>query len=184
MQVIYMSSSETILMDILAWLFFHFSIGYWCSRIPVSRFNPQKHIYLTHSWEKGGEIYERLFHVRSWKKYIPAGGKLYPDTFSLQKLSSFTMDYLELWLIESCRAEFCHLIMVFPAFLFFLWNSTRGGCLMVAYSVLNNLVPIILQRFNRPRIRRLIQYLDTSSRKYNRKEENSCDKEKILVPDC
>jgi glycosyl-4,4'-diaponeurosporenoate acyltransferase len=187
MQVIYLSIQDTVLVDIFAWIFIHFSIGYWCSRIPVSKFNPQKWFYLTRPWEKGGEIYERFFHVRSWKKYIPAGGKLYSDTFSLQKLSSFKKDYLELWLKESCRAEFCHWIMVLPGFLFFFWNSTRGGCLMMIYAVLNNLFPIVLQRFNRPRIRRLMSHLNTqlpTQENHKNKEEKSYDQEKVLIPNC
>ena len=190
MQVIFLSLPETIFVDVLSWILIHFSLGYWCSRIPVSKFDPQKNLYLTHAWEKCGEVYERIFHVRSWKKFIPAGGKLYPNTFSLQKLSTFTKDYLELWLKESCRAEFCHWMMVFPGFLFFFWNSTRGGLLMLAYAVLNNLFPIVMQRFNRPRIRRLIERLNdsktlsTSNRNRSLKEENAYDKEKVLIPNC
>lgn len=156
MQIIYLTPKETFFVDIFAWILIHLSVGFCCSRIPVSRFNPQKHWYLTQSWEKDGEVYERIFHVRVWKKFVPSGGKLYPNTFSLQKLSTFRPEYLELWLKESCRAEFCHWVMMVPGFLFFLWNTVEVGWWMVVYAVVNNIFPIVMQRFNRPRVRRLI----------------------------
>ena len=36
---------------------------------------------------------------------------------------------------------------------------------MVAYAVLNNLIPIIMQRYNRPRIRKLLARLEEIERK-------------------
>lgn len=163
MQVIYLSIQDTIIIDILAWLFIHLGIGYWTSQLSIDRFDPDAPVYKTFAWEKSGEIYDKLFKVRSWKKYIPCGSKLYPDTFSLQNLVSADFEYLTLWLKESCRAEFCHWMMMVPGFFFFLWNSVSGGWFMVFYAVSNNLIPIILQRFNRPRIRRLIQYVQKNS---------------------
>jgi len=38
------------------------------------------------------------------------------------------------------------------------------GWIMVAYAVLNNLIPIILQRYNRPRIRKLLARLEEMER--------------------
>jgi hypothetical protein len=51
--------------------------------------------------------------------------------------------------------------------LFFLWNSIKGGWWMVAYAIANNLVPIILQRFNRPRMRKLIAQLEAQNQEIN-----------------
>jgi glycosyl-4,4'-diaponeurosporenoate acyltransferase len=156
MQIIFLSTAGTIIVDILAWICFHLGIGYWSSRLPIDRFNPQKSFYQTHKWEKGGEIYEKIFHVRSWKKFIPSGAAVYPNTFKLKKLPSYSFEYLNTWLKESCRAEFCHWVMILPGFLFFLWNSVEVGWWMVAYAVANNLVPIVMQRFNRPRVRKML----------------------------
>lgn len=158
MQVIYLTDSQTFFMDILAWLLIHLTIGFSVSRIPVNWFNPKHWLYQTYSWEKRGEFYQKWFKVRAWKKYIPSGGSLYPDTFSLQQIKQVNLDYLERWLKECCRAEFCHWLMILPGFLFFLWNSIQIAWLMVFYAFLNNFFPIVLQRFNRPRIRNLIEY--------------------------
>ncbi|MEA4910217.1 MAG: glycosyl-4,4'-diaponeurosporenoate acyltransferase [Chloroflexi bacterium] len=159
MRIFYFPTFNTILVDVVAWVIIHLSIGYWCSRLPLSWFDPQKWLYQVFPWEKGGEIYQRLFRVRSWKKFIPSGGSLYKDTFSLQRLSSYHIEHLEHWLSESCRAEFCHWVMMAPGLLFFLWNNVELAWGMVVYAVANNIVPIIMQRFNRPRVRRILEHL-------------------------
>jgi len=159
MRILFLSNIATAIMDVVAWICFHISIGYWSSRLPLNFFDPQKSLFLTQKWEQSGEIYQKLFHVRDWKKFIPNGSALYPNTFKLKNLPSLNLEYLERWLRESCRAEFCHWVMILPGFLFFLWNNVEVGWWMVAYAVANNLVPIVMQRFNRPRVRRMLTQL-------------------------
>jgi glycosyl-4,4'-diaponeurosporenoate acyltransferase len=157
MQILFLNPLATFVLDVIAWVFLHLGIGYCSSRIPVERFDIDKPFYKTRPWEKGGKIYQQLFHVRAWKRLIPPGSKLYRDAFSLQKLPNMDPAYLKLWLQESIRAEFCHWMMIWPGFVFFLWNSTLGGWLMVAYAALNNFFPIVAQRFNRPRVRHYLE---------------------------
>jgi glycosyl-4,4'-diaponeurosporenoate acyltransferase len=179
MRVLYLSTLDTVIVDIIAWIVLHLSIGYLCSKIPAAWFNPGSWLYQTFKWEKDGRIYQRFFNVRSWKSHIPSGGSLYPNTFLIQNIQSLDLTYLRRWLVESCRAEFCHWVMMLPGFLFFLWNSIELGWAMVAYAILNNLVPIISQRFNRPRIRKMIAVL---SRIPSRASELVRDeKEEVLV---
>lgn len=162
MRIIFLSDLVTIIVDVLAWICFHLGIGYWCSHLPLHLFNPQQKLYLTQSWEQNGEIYQKIFHVRSWKKLIPSGAALYRNTFKLKNLPTFKLDYIETWLKESCRAEFCHWIMILPGFFFFLWNSVEVGWWMVAYAIANNLVPIVMQRYNRPRVRKMLAQIKKS----------------------
>lgn len=157
MRILTLTPLETFFFNVSAWLILHFGIGYLCSIIPTSKFNSNKPFYQASPWEKGGDIYQRLFHVRTWKHIIPQGSKVYQNTFSLQHLTTVDPAYLELWLRESIRAEFCHWVMIFPGLLFFLWNDFVGGMAMIIYAVIVNLIPIILQRYNRPRVRRLLK---------------------------
>lgn len=155
-QQYFLDPIEVIIVDILTWFLFHLSIGYCSSKIPLGWIDPNHWFFQTFSWEKGGEIYQKLFKVRSWKRFIPNGSRLYRNAFSIKNLPTNEIMYLERWLIESIRAEICHWVMILPGFLFFLWNNVTLGWTMVAYACLNNLVPIVMQRFNRPRMRKLI----------------------------
>ena len=163
MQIIFLSDLGTVIADIFAWIVFHLSIGYWSSKLPLGFFNPDKSLYQTYKWEKGGEIYQQIFHVRSWKKFIPSGAALYRGAFRLKNLTHVDAEYLLLWLKESCRAEFCHWVMIFPGFLFFLWNNVTVGWWMVVYAVANNLIPIVMQRYNRPRVRNMLAKIEKLS---------------------
>ncbi len=156
MQILFFDSVETIIIDIVAWVMFHLSIGYLSSKIPLEWLDPDRRFFQTFSWEKEGKIYDQLFHVRSWKRFIPNGSALYRGAFSIKNLSVNDLAYLERWLVESVRAEVCHWLMIIPGYLFFLWNDVVGGWIMVLYAFLNNLVPIVMQRFNRPRMRKLL----------------------------
>jgi glycosyl-4,4'-diaponeurosporenoate acyltransferase len=162
MQILFLKPLKTLIVDIFSWVVLHFSIGYLSTKIPYNWLNPNLRFFQSYSWEKDGKIYERLFHVRSWKHLIPDGSKMYQGAFSIKHLPTDDVAYLTHWLKESIRSEICHWMMIFPGFFFFLWNDIMGGWLMVAYAFLNNLVPIILQRFNRPRMRKLIVQLEKS----------------------
>jgi glycosyl-4,4'-diaponeurosporenoate acyltransferase len=159
MRIIFLSDLGTALLDVCAWICLHLGIGFCSSRIPLSFFNPEHRLYLTKAWEQGGEIYQKIFHVRAWKKIIPSGAAVYKGAFRLKTLPTYKFEYLQIWLKESCRAELCHWVMILPGFLFFLWNNVEVGWWMVAYAVANNLVPIVMQRYNRPRVRKMLSQL-------------------------
>lgn len=161
MRIWILAPLETLLADVFAWVIIHLGLGYLCSKIPINKFNPNAPFYQTKTWEKEGILYQQLFHVRSWKKFIPQGSKVYRNSFSLQHLTSVESAYLDRWLRESIRAEFCHWVMIIPGGFFFLWNTTVVGFLIIGYALVTNLVPIVLQRYNRPRIRRLIKQTES-----------------------
>lgn len=177
MQVILLDPTQTILIDIIAWVIIHLTLGYLSSKIPFEWLNPSHPFFQTFAWEKGGEIYQKLFRVRSWKRFIPNGSRLYRGAFSIKNLPTSDPAYLERWLKESVRAEMCHWAMILPGFFFFLWNSVSLGWVNVAYAFLNNLIPIVMQRFNRPRMRKLLKQLDKKipniGETYARKQELS-----------
>ncbi len=160
MQIIFLTTTQAILRDVLAWAIIQLMIGYCISKIPLDWLNPDLPSFQVFAWEKGGEIYEKYFHVRAWKRLIPNGSALYRGAFSIKNLQTNDLTYLKRWLKESVRAEICHWLMILPCVFFFLWNSLVLGWVMVAYAFLSNLVPIILQRYNRPRMHKLVARLE------------------------
>jgi glycosyl-4,4'-diaponeurosporenoate acyltransferase len=164
MRILFLSTGETIVLDIIAWLIFHLSIGYVTSQIPIDRFDPNKKWYQTRPWEKDGQIYQKIFRVKDWKRYIPSGAALYKNAYEIRRITTFTVQNVSTWLKESCRSEFCHFAMIIPGIFFFLWNSVTGGWIMMIYAIVNNLVPIVMQRYNRPRVRKLLDSLERKSK--------------------
>jgi glycosyl-4,4'-diaponeurosporenoate acyltransferase len=156
MRVIDLNTWQTIILDVLIWAVFHLSIGSTSAKIPLDRLDPGRPIFSTFGWEQGGRIYQKLFRVRAWKGLLPNGSGLYKEGYSIHRLTRTDRATLARWLKETVRAETCHWMMILPGFLFFFWNSPLVGWLMVAYAFLNNLPVIVVQRFNRPRLRRML----------------------------
>jgi glycosyl-4,4'-diaponeurosporenoate acyltransferase len=160
MRVIFLTPNQTFVLDIIAWIIFQLSIGYATSKIPAAIFDPNESWFQTKKWEKGGEIYQKFFRVKDWKGIIPSGAALYKGAYEIKHLATFTVQNVTTWIRESCRSEFCHWVMIIPGVFFFMWNSSNGGWANVAYAIANNLVPIIMQRYNRPRVRKLLTQLE------------------------
>jgi glycosyl-4,4'-diaponeurosporenoate acyltransferase len=166
MQVLFLTPLLTLILDILAWVVFNMGVSYLCSRIPDHWLDPGGRFFHAFGWEKEGQLYEQLFHVRTWKQHIPNGGKSFDKNLSLESLPSRDPANLLRWLKESIRAEICHWLLILPGFLFFLWNPRFAGWVMVLFAFLFNIGPVVLQRFNRPRMRKLI--ITTSDRNLRR----------------
>ena len=146
-----------IFLDIFVWLVIHLGVSYLCSLIPISYFENDIRWYRTRSWEKDGMFYQRPLRIKSWRKVIPDGGAMFKRGFPKKNLENKNTGYLKTFLYETKRAELTHLLAILPAPLFFLWNIWWVGLIMIAYALIANLPCIMLQRFNRARISRVLK---------------------------
>jgi len=151
MPLVCLPSLWLIAVNTFAWLIIQLGIGYFAVRINDDRFNPNSRLFRTRAWEKNGTLYQRVFKVSRWKSLLPSGGRIF-GIFSINKFRSLKQNYINKWLIESCRAEFTHWIAMFPAILFYLWNPFDAWIINIAYAVCVNVPCIISQRYNRPRV--------------------------------
>ena len=97
MRILFLSKTATIILDIVAWVLFHLSIGYTFSRLPIELFDPEKKWFQTKPWEKGGEIYQKIFRVKSWKKLIPSGAALYRGAYEIKHITEYSVENVRLW---------------------------------------------------------------------------------------
>lgn len=153
--------AETVTISIGVTLY-HFSMRLAVGTIVNSIMrNKARH---NHAWfrEKSFEnrLY-RLLRVRAWKQYLPTYS---PDTFdagqkTIQELVGAT-----------CQAEVVHEVIMVLSLLPILWIPSLGGApVLVITSVLSMLFDslfVILQRYNRPKLVRVMarfQKLDSRS---------------------
>ncbi|WP_217587971.1 glycosyl-4,4'-diaponeurosporenoate acyltransferase [Lentibacillus saliphilus] len=156
MPFVSLSTPWTIVVDILAWGFFHIIISVICLKLPRSYFDQQHTIYHIRSWEREGDFWQHVFKIKAWKDFIPDGTLILKQGFSKHQLPGRSIRDLILFLSESKRAELTHWLSILPAPLFFLWNPVWAGWVMIVYALLFNLPIIIVQRFNRARIERIL----------------------------
>jgi len=131
-------------------------MSYACTRIPLQNFNPGNRFFRLKKWENNGKFYEKFFRIKSWKEKVPDGARLFKGGFPKKNLEQSDFGYLNTFMLETCRGELTHWLQILPVWVFFLWNVWWAGLIMVAYALLANIPCILLQRYNRARLQRVL----------------------------
>lgn len=127
-------------------------------KLPRSIFDPEKFPYRSFKWEKEGQIYEKI-GIRWWKTHTPDMSKYIRRTFSKQGNMLRDPGHLRRMVLETCSAEFVHWMLILISPVFVVLMDEFGILSMVAY-ILGNLVSVVIQRYNRPRILKIVQRLE------------------------
>ena len=144
--------NDIIIMLLIAfWHYVSFRIVIYPKR---SFFFKEDHVVDEEKIIKKEKIYENLLKIKLWKDKIPQ--YIMKNGFSKKKISNLNIDYLKDFISETYRGEINHFIccLIIP-FLFFI--STKKSFLVFSILILLGNVPFLLvQRYNRLRIRRII----------------------------
>ena len=101
--------------------------------------------------------YERCLLIRRWKPWIPDAGHVLPGGIRKASLMGRDRAGLERLLAETRRAELVHWAL-WPAWLVTaLWLPSRGVVLNLVFATCFNLPCLLLQRYNRLRVWKLLQ---------------------------
>lgn len=126
-------------------------------RLPARFYDYKKRLYRERKWEEGGRIYERFFFVKKWKSKLPELSDYIKTIFSKKHLQSLKGDYLSVFLEESCKAEFTHWVIILSSLLFYFSTDLFTASRILFLAAALNMPYIIIQRYNRPRIIRLLK---------------------------
>ena len=111
--------------------------------------------FVSFSFEKNGTIYERL-NIKSWQKKIPDMSKLFPGIMQKKEiLSSPGLSEIENMIKETCIAEITHVFLMITGLGCFRFFRTKTAVKVYIIYFFANLPYIIVQRYNRPRLKRL-----------------------------
>jgi glycosyl-4,4'-diaponeurosporenoate acyltransferase len=146
-----------IFLDIAVWAIMHLVLSYICSIIPLYKFNPKNRWYRIKDVENNGKIYTGFFRIKRWKQFVPDGARLFKNGFPKKTLQSGDRQYLKTFMLETCRGELAHWLQILPAGIFFLWNIWWAGIIMIVYALCVNIPCILLQRYNRARLQKIIE---------------------------
>jgi len=150
--LIELSGIWLVLLNGIAWVAVHLGVAYLCCRIPARWLDHRRWLFRTRRWERGGAVYQSVLHIKKWKSLLPSGGAIVGTGFSLAHIESRDRDYLQRWVLESCRAEITHWLAMAPLLLFVLWNPPVGIAANAVYAIAANVPCVLVQRHNRPRV--------------------------------
>ncbi len=107
------------------------------------------------AWEDGGKFYEKYFKVSYWKDFLPVVNGL--NEVDKSHLQSLEPEYLESFIHDINLGESNHVRSIIMTGIFIIWNPPGMFFLIFTLSFLGHLPFIIIQRYNRPRMQRLLR---------------------------
>jgi glycosyl-4,4'-diaponeurosporenoate acyltransferase len=142
----------TIVLDALAWTIWSVVASAVASKLPDHVLANDTFVTRERDFEDGGRVYERL-GIRDWKDRVPECGSLFGGR---SKAALGGRGQLPVFARETRRGEYVHWAILAAGPLFALWNPPLLTLAMVAYGVAANLPFIMIQRYNRLRIARVM----------------------------
>ncbi len=161
MQLIFLPRLWMLFSCFVGWLFFHILSVIVANRLPA-RFLCKPGIFREFHFESG-LFYRRVFKVDKWKELLPDGSAASGNGFQKKRLAGKDSEYIRKFILESKRAEAAHWLAIFPFWIFGLWTPPIVVPFMLLYSLAANIPCIIAQRYNRPRLRRVLMHLEGHS---------------------
>lgn len=146
-------------LNIVFWTIFNFGLAFLVRCLPMRLFSYTRALYREFRFEK--RLY-RILRVNRWKDHLPEAGGL--AGFPKRRLAGeLTLPYVEKFLTETCIAEVGHLAIgvlgyCSVGFAWLLPDPHPYIPLFVGFATLNLLIQllfVIIQRYNRPRLMRL-----------------------------
>jgi glycosyl-4,4'-diaponeurosporenoate acyltransferase len=141
-----------IAVDAAVWAAWGTAVGYVAARAPDARFAHDTWLTRIRAWERDGRMWERL-GVRRWKAVVPELGALFGSR-SKRRLPSRDRNGLALLALETRRAETVHWAVPLALGVMPIWSPAWVTAVMAAYAVAANAPCIVIQRYNRARVRR------------------------------
>ena len=155
MRPIVLPTGWTILLDIMGWFIIHMGVSWYISNAQPNRFYPSSWLYRRKGFETES-LYRKVWKIGKWKAALPDAAHWFKGGFTKKNLRSTETSYLRRFEIETCRGELAHWITFLFSPLFFLWNPVWVGCFMLGYGMIMNLPCILVQRFNRLRLSKVL----------------------------
>lgn len=137
--------------------------------LPKKVFNPFLKCYRVGTIER--KFYEKI-GIRKWKDKIPEAGQIFANFSKTEVVDMTNNEYVKKFMSETIYAEIMHWLSIIFSFLIvfidFRLALTVGLPLVIGNMILN-LMPVLVQRYNRPKLMVLYQRNERMSSK--KKEE-------------
>jgi glycosyl-4,4'-diaponeurosporenoate acyltransferase len=130
--------------------------GYLAHRVSASQLTRDRFVLRLLAVEREGRPYERVLRIKRWKDLLPEAGGLFRGGFSKRRVLRHDREYLEQFAVATRRAELAHWPILAFGPVFFLWNPWWLALVMVAYAIVANVPCILVQRYNRARLYRVV----------------------------
>ena len=131
--------------------------------VPRTRFNSDTFPFCSVAWERDGTVYKHL-KIQLWKDKLPDMSTILSDMIPKRLSRQADLAEVECLIQETCVAEWIHVLLSVAGLLCLLiWPGIGGIVITSVWILLGNLPFILIQRYNRPRLKRLAHCLAAKS---------------------
>lgn len=133
-------------------------IGFVLGRVLSGcKFYPGHFPYRLYHFEKDGTIYEKI-KIRKWQNKVIDMSRIFPSLMPTKKLDKDICKKLPILIKETCISEMIHyMLCISGLYCLVIWEGIGGVIVTLIYEILGNLPYIIIQRYNRPRLTKLLK---------------------------
>ena len=119
-------------------------------KLPNDIFDHKKFPFRAFKWENDGRVYEKL-KIKKWKDILPDMSRIFSKMLR-KKAAGKSKKEIGAFIIETCRAEAVHAALALAGFVVLtIIGGVMGFVISLLYAA-GNLVFVIIQRYNRPRL--------------------------------
>ncbi|EHJ07872.1 glycosyl-4,4'-diaponeurosporenoate acyltransferase CrtO family protein [Staphylococcus simiae] len=147
---------KLIVLHSIYWSSVQLIIAHVGTYIPRQFFVKHHYWFNNFKFEQRGKFWQSRFKVHLWKKLIPEGQKFNSNIYNKKHLTAYDSNTVETMIVETERAELIHWLSILPVVIF-VYTPNYLKIINVLYVLIVNLPIIIVQRYNRPRLRRILR---------------------------
>jgi glycosyl-4,4'-diaponeurosporenoate acyltransferase len=123
--------------------------------LPKGWFHGDRFPFCSFPFERDGKIYEKL-NIKKWQKKVPDMSRILPKAMPPKRMGADYAVRLPRMVQETCVAEVIHVLLcVFALVCLDIWPGA-GGVIITSVYILANLPFILIQRYNRPKLMRVM----------------------------
>lgn len=141
------------------------ALGFLVGRlVPKAWFRYDRFPYRTAAFERDGRIYDKL-KIKKWLSKVPDMSRVFPFMPAKKLAGKPSAETLHIMIRETCVAECVHGILNLTGLgCFLIWDSAWCILLYGLYVLLGNLPYMIIQRYTRPRLVRLLHRYESKQK--------------------
>ena len=125
------------------------------------RFRADAFPFKANGIERDGRFFQKI-RIREWQSKLPDMSRVLPSMIPPKQVSrDETGEHLENMIQETCIAEVIHVLLCLAGIrCAYIWRGA-GGAVISVLNALGNILFIMVQRYNRPRLMRLCERIET-----------------------
>lgn len=145
------------LRSLLIFIAFTLAISYISTKFPDSMCSHRSWLYRERAWEKGGLFYQKTFKIKKWKDKLPELADFVKTIFPKKHIKDYKEATLDTYMVECCRAELTHWLIILSTLVFPIFTPLGIALGIFLLSCILNLPFVMIQRYNRPRLKLLMK---------------------------